>query len=63
MNNLKGSFLSGSVYGTNEFRENVGDNSFFRESQFFKKSASGLYLFQLYKDLDEIKEYKYPFGT
>lgn len=63
MNNLKGSYLSGSVYGTNEFGENVGDNSFFRESQFFKKSASGLYLFQLYKDLDEIKEYKYPFGT
>lgn len=63
MNNLKGTYLSGSVYGSNEFDENVGDNSFFRESRFFKKNGSNLYLFQLYKDLDGVKEYKYPFGT
>ena len=63
MNKLKGSYLSGSVYGANKFGENVGNNSFFQESQFFKKNYDGLYLFQLYKDLDEIKEYKYPFGS
>ncbi|MBD5375707.1 MAG: hypothetical protein HDR77_09580 [Bacteroides sp.] len=63
MNKLKGSYLSGSVYGANKFGENVGNNSFFQESQFFKKDYDGLYLFQLYKDLDEIKEYKYPFGS
>ena len=63
MNNLKGSYLAGSVYGTAKFEENIGDNDFFIKSQLFKKYDSKHYLFQMYKDLGEISEYKYPFGN
>ncbi len=38
-------------------------NDFFRKSQLFKKYDSKHYLFQMYKDLGEISEYKYPFGN
>lgn len=54
--------LAGSVY-KGIFRENVGEDSFFRKSQFFHKNDSNLYLFQLYKRLGEIKKIEYPFGT
>lgn len=63
MRNLKGSYLAGSVYGTNRFAKNVGDTDFFNESLFFKKYDSVHYYFQLYKELDEIKEYNYKFGN
>lgn len=52
----------GSVY-KGIFRENVGEDSFFRKSQFFHKNDSNLYLFQLYKKWGEIKKIEYPFGT
>ncbi len=43
MNNLKGSYLAGSVYGTAKFEENIGDNDFFIKSQLFKKYDSKHY--------------------
>ncbi len=63
MKKLKGTYLSGSVYGDNKFGENVGDSSFFNESQFFNKTNSNHYLFQMYRDLGELKQYQYPYGN
>lgn len=63
MVNLKGSSIAGSVFGTNRFKENVGDKDFFENSQFFKKDKFSHYYFQLYNDIDGTKIYKYPYGT
>lgn len=63
MKNLKGSYLAGSVYGSNVFAENIGDIDFFQKSIFFAKYDSTHYYFQMYKDLDEIKAYNYAFGN
>ena len=63
MKNLKGSYLSGSIYGANKFLENVGDSTFFEKSQLFKKYNSKYYLFQMYKDMDGIKVFNYPYGN
>lgn len=63
MKNLKGSYLSGSIYGANKFLENVGDSTFFEKSQLFKKYNSKYYLFQMYKDIDGIKVFNYPYGN
>ena len=63
MTYLKGSYLAGSVYGTNKFNTNVGDIDFFEKSQYFQKYDSTHYYFQMYSGLDEIEEYKYPYGN
>ena len=54
--------LAGSVY-KDRFRENVGEDSFFRKSQFFHKNDSNLYLFQLNNRVSDFKKIEYPFGT
>jgi len=63
MHNLKGTYISGSIYGDNKFEQNVGDKDFFEKSIFFEKYDSTHYLFQMYKDIDGIKQYNYHMGN
>jgi len=63
MRNLKGTYMAGSIYGVNKFEQNVGDKDFFEKSLFFQKYDSTRYLFQMYKDVDEVKQYNYYMGN
>ncbi len=58
---LKGSFLSGSVYGDHRFNHNVGEKGFFKESPLFMKYNDSTYYFQMYRALGEDYMYDYPY--
>jgi len=57
---LKGDYLAGTQYeGKYSFNSNVGDEDFFEKAPFFHKTNKGLYFFQLYQELGDLKEFKY----
>lgn len=57
---LKGDGLAGTQYeDKNSFNSNVGDADFFEKAPFFHKTNKGLYFFQLYQELGDLKEFKY----
>lgn len=58
---LKGTGLSGSIYGDNRFNYNVGENGFFTDSPLFMMYDDTTYYFQMYKALGKNLRYDYPY--
>lgn len=60
--NVKGNSLGKSIYDE-KFKNNVDGPEFFENSMLFKKYDQKHYNFQMYKDGDKVKEYRYPYGN
>ena len=58
---LKGSGLSGSIYGDNIFNHNVGEKGFFTDSPLFMMYDDTTYYFQMYRALGKDYRYDYPY--
>ena len=58
---LKGFGLSGSIYGDNLFKHNVGEKGFFTDSPLFMMYDDTTYYFQMYKALGKDYRYDYPY--